>query len=130
MKILVPLDGSKNSQRGLKLALRIAKPDKSIVTGLHVVKSGQYVKTAELRKHGKKILDSADLQAKKAGVDFSKMIRVGTNIAKEILEFSKHNKFDLIIIGSRGPDAELEIFPGSVANYVLHKSRLPVTVVK
>jgi nucleotide-binding universal stress UspA family protein len=36
----------------------------------------------------------------------------------------------MIIIGSRGPDSEYEIFLGSVANYVVSKSKIPVTVVK
>lgn len=130
MKILVPLDGSKNSQRGLNLAFRIAHPSKSKVTGLHIVKSGEYAPTSKLKKEGQKILAMAERQAKKAGVSFSKKIRVGQNAGKEIVRFSKRSDFDLIIIGSRGPDPELEIFPGSVSNYVLHKSKLPVTVVK
>jgi nucleotide-binding universal stress UspA family protein len=36
----------------------------------------------------------------------------------------------MIIIGSRGPDPEIEMFLGSVANYVVNKSKVPVTVVK
>jgi nucleotide-binding universal stress UspA family protein len=36
----------------------------------------------------------------------------------------------MIVIGSHGPDPELEIFLGSVANHVIHKSKIPVTIVK
>lgn len=130
MSILVPLDGSKNSERGLNFAFRIASPSKSKVTGLHIVKSGEYVPTAKLKKTGQKILESAEKKAKRNDVSFSKKIRVGANTAKEIIKFSKQYGFDLIVIGSRGPDSEMEIFPGSVANFVFHKSRIPVTVVK
>ncbi len=130
MKILVPLDGSKNSQRGLRLALKIAQTGKSKITGLHVVKSGEYAPTAKLKKKGQKILESAEKQAKRQDVKFSKKIRIGPNVAKEIFKFSNQYGFDLIVIGSRGPDSEMEIFPGSVANFIFHKSRIPVTIVK
>jgi len=36
----------------------------------------------------------------------------------------------MIIIGSRGPDPEYEIFLASVAYEVVSKSKIPVTVVK
>ena len=35
-KILVPLDGSKNSLRGLDVAIMIARPHESMITGFHV----------------------------------------------------------------------------------------------
>jgi len=34
---LVPLDGSKNSQRGLKKAIELAKPENHTIVGLHVI---------------------------------------------------------------------------------------------
>ena len=38
-KILVPLDGSKNSFRGLDKAISIAKQSESIITGMFVIPS-------------------------------------------------------------------------------------------
>jgi len=43
---------------------------------------------------------------------------------------TKKNKFDLIVIGSRGMGSAKEIFLGSTSNYVLHKSKIPVLIVK
>ena len=37
---------------------------------------------------------------------------------------------DMIVIGSGGPDPELGVFLGSVANHITNKSKIPVTVVK
>ena len=54
----------------------------------------------------------------------------GENIGKTINDFLKNKKFDLIIIGSRGPDPSSEVFFGSVSNYLLHKSKIPITIVK
>jgi len=36
-KILVPLDGSKNSQRGLESAIHIAKEHEASLTAIHVI---------------------------------------------------------------------------------------------
>jgi len=38
--------------------------------------------------------------------------------------------FDIIVIGSRGQSGLKEIFLGSVANAVVHKSKIPVLVIK
>ena len=38
--------------------------------------------------------------------------------------------FDLIVIGSRGMGAIKEFFLGSTSNYVMHKSKKPVLIVK
>ena len=51
-------------------------------------------------------------------------------IGREILKYAIGRKMDLIIIGSRGPYPSSETFLGSVANYILHKSSIPITIVK
>jgi nucleotide-binding universal stress UspA family protein len=40
------------------------------------------------------------------------------------------NKFDIIIIGSRGLGSVKEVFLGSVSHAVVHKSKIPVLIVK
>jgi nucleotide-binding universal stress UspA family protein len=134
-KILVPLDGSKNSLRGLKFALILAKQSGSSVIGLNVFSLPIFLKTLPIVMHkkeqkSKEIIKQAKLIAKKANVSFTGMTKVSSNIGKTIVTFSKNRKVDMIIIGSRGPDPEIEMFLGSVANYVVNKSKIPVTVVK
>ena len=43
---------------------------------------------------------------------------------------NKKNGIDLVVIGARGRSSAKELFLGSVSNYVLHKSKKPVLVVK
>ena len=43
---------------------------------------------------------------------------------------NKNNGIDLVVIGARGRSSAKEIFLGSVSNYVLHKSKKPVLIVK
>ena len=135
--ILVPLDGSKSSLKGLKLATRIAKSLDAKITGINVVRysSGfQFPVSSEIKqkqiKGAETIITEAKDSIKKDKVSFIGKIIKGENIGKSISKFSKTKKFDLIIIGSRGPDPGSEVFLGSVANYLLHKSKIPITVVK
>lgn len=52
------------------------------------------------------------------------------SVGKQIILFSKKNKFDLIVMGSRGVGSAKELFFGSTSNYVLHKSQIPILIVK
>jgi len=137
-KILAPLDGSKNSIRGLDMAIHIARQSQGTITAL-AVKSvpGIYAihplgfldfnSTAEV----KKILSDAKLRAAKKGVQLTGKAIAG-DPGYDIARFANNskNKIDLVVIGARGRSSAKEIFLGSVSNYVLHKSKKPVLVVK
>ena len=49
---------------------------------------------------------------------------------ERIVSFAAENKCDLIIMGARGLGSIKEAFLGSTSNYVLHTSKIPVTIVK
>lgn len=137
-KILAPLDGSKNSIRGLDMAIHIARQSQGTIVGL-AVKSvpGIYAihplgfldfnSTSEV----KKILSDAKLRAAKKGI---KLIgkAISGDPGYDIARFVNNSKngIDLVVIGARGRSSAKEIFLGSVSNYVLHKSKKPVLVVK
>ena len=46
------------------------------------------------------------------------------------MQFANNKQFDIVVIGSRGMSSIKETFLGSTSNYVLHKSKIPVLVVK
>ncbi|MGI9565699.1 MAG: universal stress protein [Nitrosopumilus sp.] len=134
-KILVPLDGSKNSLRGLKLALSLAKQSELSVVGLNVVSISSIAKnslalTQKIRKKSQDIIKQAEILSKKEKVPFNGATKVSNNIGKTIVASADNRKVDMIIIGSSGPDPDVELFLGSVANHVVNKSKIPVTVVK
>jgi len=83
----------------------------------------------EEKKHAGKVLANAKLLCEKNDVDFSKTIEFGAP-GPMIIRFIKNNKIDLVVMGSRGGGAIKEIFLGSVSNLVLHKSLVPVMIVK
>jgi len=131
----VPLDGSKNSLRGLKFALGVAKQSGSSVIGLNVCSLPMFLETQSLITHkikqrSNEIIKQAEDISQKNKVPFFGVVKVSSNIGKTIIAYSKSHNIYMIVIGSRGPNPELEIFLGSVVNYVINKSKIPVTVVK
>jgi nucleotide-binding universal stress UspA family protein len=132
-KILVPLDGSRHSQRALDLAIAISTDKNTTITGIHVVRfpiiSGPKIKK-QYQRIAVKIIGHAAKVAKRAGVQFNG--RIGSNgyVGKQIVKVAQDSKFDVIVMGSRGPNPIAEMFLGSVANYVLNKSKIPVLIVK
>lgn len=135
-KILVPLDGSKNSFRGLDVAIHMARQCQATITGLYVLgitKPSPNDPISPLEKvlleYAQKIMKKSKLIAAKKGILFFDKISYGDD-EKRIVEIAEKNNFDLIVIGSRGMGAAKEIFLGSTSNYVLHKSKKPVLIVK
>ncbi|MFQ5497397.1 MAG: universal stress protein [Nitrosopumilus sp.] len=136
-KILVPLDGSKNSERGLEMAITLARQSGAIITGVFSIYAPPHsefrgVASVEkaLNKEVKKILENAKILAAQNGIVFKEKImrgESGYNIIK--LAHGKEH-FDMIVIGSRGRSSAKEIFFGSTSNYVIHTSKIPVVIVK
>ncbi len=131
----MPLDGSKNSLRGLKFALGIAKQSGSSIIGLNVYSPPRFMKSQsliihKLKQRSNEIIKQAEEISQKNKVLFFGVVKVSSNVGKTIITYSKNHNADMIVICSHGPDSELEIFLGSVANHVINKSKIPVTIVK
>ena len=136
-KILVPLDGSKNSQRGLETAITLARQCGATITGVFSIHAPPHSEfrgigsvEKSLNREVKKIMAESKVLAAKNGIVFKeKLMRgdIGYNIVK--LAQGKE-KFDMIVIGSRGRSSAKELFFGSVSNYVIHTAKIPVLVVK
>jgi len=135
-KILVPLDGSSNSFRGLDVAIHLARQCHATITGLYVVgitkpRTDEQITSTEkiFLEYAQKIMKKAKLKAAQKGILFFDRVSYGDD-EKRIVDVAEKKNFDLIVIGSRGMGAAKEIFLGSTSNYVLHKSKKPVLIVK
>tara|TARA_B100000929_G_scaffold125454_1_gene99401 strand:- start:819 stop:1154 length:336 start_codon:yes stop_codon:yes gene_type:complete len=82
-------------------------------------------------KEGKRIIAQARTKCAKKGIAFSGKI-LGGDPPSDIVRFAhnKRNGISIIVIGVRGRGTFKGIFLGSVSNYVIHKSKIPVLVVK
>ncbi len=137
-KILVPLDGSKNSFRGLEHAISLAKLSGASIVGAHVsyvpgnlANPKQGFINQELVNEAKRHLNAAKKLCDDNNVSFTSKILPGTP-GNGIVKFVQDTKNDvnMIVMGSRGLTSAKEAFLGSVSNHVTHKSKVPVLVVK
>lgn len=136
-KILVPLDGSKYSLEGLHKAIILAKQFDAKITGLCVIPLTPPVTMPGLHTPFKsymtdgaaKFMAEATKIASRNGVNFQGKLIYG-EASTEIAKFANDKKFDLVVIGSRGRSELKELFLGSVSNAVVHRSQVPVLVIK
>jgi len=136
MNILVPLDGSENSQKALLQACEIAKNYKSNLILVYVVDKPlslnlldrkEYLKI--LRKFGEKVLLTGKQTAKLEGLDTTTIMKEG-NIPNEIIKLAKNKKCNLIIIGSKGLGATARFFLGSVSSKLANNSPCSILIIK
>ena len=135
-RILVPLDGSKNSQRGLEMAISLARQNNATITGVYSVYLPSHSEFTwrtdvekTLIKEIKKMMEKYKFLAAQNGIVFKSKILRG-DPGNSIVRLANKDKYDIIVIGSRGRSSLRELFFGSVSNYVIHASKVPVLVVK
>ncbi len=135
-KILVALDGTTNSFRGLDSAIYLARQFHTTITGLYVVPMDKPYPSDPITsmeklflKNAAKFMEKAKKKAAQYNILFVDKIVYGDD-GVEIVRIAKRNNFDIIIIGSRGISIVKEIFIGGTSNYVLHKAPMPVLIVK
>jgi nucleotide-binding universal stress UspA family protein len=133
--ILVAIDGSKNSYRGLDKAISIAKGGGTI-TAIYVfhlpwqagIKFTKNMKKESTAKATRAIGIAKGL-VEKNGIPFKWKTTAG-NTGDAIVNTAKRIRADMIVIGVRGIGAAKEKFLGSTSNHVMHKAKMPVLVVK
>ncbi len=137
-KILVPIDGSPNSIRGLEKAIEFARNSNSSITLLHIATlppvhvlghSKDKVKIS-LAKKAQKFIQDAEDRCTNQNISFTTKIIYGYDPAYDIEQFTKKYKHDMIVIGAKGKSILKRIFLGSVSSYVVQTSKTPVTVIK
>ena len=136
-KILVPLDGSSNSMRGLDFAILIAKQFNASITGLYVLKVPTIFSTKPFKKWMNEVVEGVVNQSESAkkrtealGVKFKSVSHSEKNVPRYIVNYAEGNSFDLIVMGKRGLGSAMEMFSGSTSNHVVQKSKVPVLIVK
>ena len=122
--------------RGLDEAIYLARQCHATITGLYVVplskpKTNSQISYIEkyLLGNAAKLMAKAKNRAAQNGIVFSDDVIYGDEGPK-IVSYATNKKFDIIVIGSRGMSSIKETFLGSTSNFVLHKSKIPVLIVK
>ncbi|VVC06209.1 Universal stress protein family protein [uncultured archaeon] len=136
-KILVALDGSLNSIRGLNEAISLARQSEATITGIFVMpkfshKIARVFKEyrTNLMKNSQKIMSHARTSTGRHGIVFEEKIVASIDVVRTITGYAKSRKFNIIVVGSRGQGSPHAEYLGSVANGVLNSTRIPVLIVK
>jgi nucleotide-binding universal stress UspA family protein len=137
---MVCLDGSKHSLRGLDAAILFAKQSDAIIIGVHSDTSfsafsavrAPILPEKKWTNEVQGIIHVAQKKIEKTKIKFEGVVIGGHSSGIDLTTFANNpkNKIDQIIIGSRGMGFPKELFFGSTSNFVLHKAKAPVTIVK
>jgi nucleotide-binding universal stress UspA family protein len=139
-RIMVCLDGSKNSLRGLDKAILFAKQSDAIIIGVNSDTSfsafsavrAPILPVKKWKKETRALMGFAMKRVEKNKIKFEGVVIGGHSSGIDLTTFANNpaNKIDQIVIGSRGMGFPKELFFGSTSNFVLHKAKAPVTIVK
>ena len=141
-RILVPVDGSSTSTKGLEEAARLASAKGCRVRLLHVIDQAIAFSTAEtgagtnlmldvLRRSGKQALSTAEARARRKGIhpESALLESLSGRVADAIVQQAKRWRADLIVMGTHGRRGFDRLLLGSNAELVVRHSPVPVLLV-
>jgi nucleotide-binding universal stress UspA family protein len=142
-KILVPVDGSSTSDRGLTEAIHIAKHCGASIRLIHVVNelilepdfpaTINYVGLIDqLRENGEKLLRNREEIVRRQGISCEPRLieNPGTYAANTIIADAKDCGADLIVMGTHGRRGISRLALGSDAEAVLRQASIPILLVR
>lgn len=139
-RVLVPVDGSANSDRVIEhlvRELRDGTPAELILLNVQMpLDSGHaqmFVSPEAIqdwhREEGEKALQSARARLDAAGIPYAWHVTVG-RIAETIVRFAGEQGCDGIVMGTHGRGGLTHLLLGSVASAVSRDAPVPVTLIK
>lgn len=137
--VLVPVDGSDNSYRALDAALLLSEKLGSNITVLNVMEQVPitHVESEKLlgelleayKKENQEILSKCSKIATEKGLSIKTRLLQG-NPASVILDYSKKEKVDLVVMGSRGMGKFKQLILGSVSSKIVHHSPCAILLIR
>jgi nucleotide-binding universal stress UspA family protein len=138
-RILVAVDGSENSERALKTAIKVASQlDAELIIANVLEDYGDAAKVwkkhdvvvKELEQEHDALLRKYRTIAVKELPNKVETVRAEGHAAEQILKIADRVRAGVIVVGSRGLSAAKGIFLGSVSHKLVQLSERPVLVVK
>jgi nucleotide-binding universal stress UspA family protein len=126
--MLVPVDGSENSEKAIRYAEALAEKTDAKMTLLCVQESPLFTLKPEISTEmGNRILAHA---ASKVTRTQSERVLESGDPAKKIIETAKSGNYDLIVISSKGQETIRRFLMGSVSDHVVHYSDRSILIIK
>lgn len=142
--ILVPIDGSPTSDRGLEEAIKLARLTGAQLGLMHVVDEFVYATGMEgfgamtadlttlLRESGQKILDTAKARVKACGVPVETALfdSFAGRVCDLVVAEATSRQADLIVLGTHGRRGIGRVLMGSDAEQIVRLAPTPVLLVR
>jgi nucleotide-binding universal stress UspA family protein len=142
-RILVPVDGSPPSDRGLDEAIELAGNQSAELLLIHVVEDWKVAAgdvaalnlqggMERLRKVGRAIVKDAERRAQKAGIPAKSELleEFGLPVGACIVRRARKWPADLIVCGTHGRRGASRLLLGSDAEYVLRHTPVPLLLLR
>lgn len=136
MKILVPLDGSTNSNKALLHACELAKTFDAKIHLIYVIEKTISLNLLDrkayltiLKNFGSKVIQKGEQVCVSNGLDPKSIIKEG-NIANEIIKYAKNENCNLIVMGNKGLGLTGRLLLGSVSSKLVNNSPCSLLIVK
>ena len=141
-RILVPVDGSSASARGLDEAIELARHLKARIRLVHVVEPWVMVQAEtpatlhevaeNIRSAGAGLLEECEKKVTNAGiqVDAELIETFGDSAGECIVKKAKEVDADLIVCGTHGRRGIRRMLMGSDAEYIVRRAPAPVLLVR
>lgn len=137
-KILIPVDGSKSSEKAYHYGLKLAAPFGAELILLYVVDVNESIypifrvgidqtQFANVKQEGEALVDR--LAAEAGQIPVKELVEIGLP-GSAICQYAKNLEVDMIIMGNSGKGAVSSFVMGSVSQYVIHHTKIPVLILK
>lgn len=137
-RILVPIDGSAQSNAALEYAVEEFAEDTLVLLSVIDPIEAGYSATATVPGYSEEWYERAEADAERlfedarditGDRDVETVSKVGRP-SRVIVEYAEENDVDHIVMGSHGRSGVTRILLGSVAEAVVRRSPVPVTIVR
>jgi nucleotide-binding universal stress UspA family protein len=138
MRILVPLDNSDPARKALEHA--ITHYSDTEITVLHVINPMVSLYGGDTDYNYRRMVEEGEKKANELFANVTSEINIDQvsietdtvvgQTARSIVEYADQHEFDQIILGSHGRSGASRVLLGSVAETVVRRSAVPVTVVR
>lgn len=142
-RILVPVDGSPASDRGLDEAINLGKDQDSEILLIHVVDDWEVAAgdiaavnldagSRKLRQVGQDLLREAEARVRQASVPVNAVLleELGLRVGACIVQRAREWPADLIVCGTHGRRGVRRLLLGSDAEYILRHTPVPILLVR
>ncbi len=145
-KILVCLDGSKIAEQILSyveiqatqfvstvILLQVVTVSGTALAGAGSAPLSEEIAIEQLKiaeREAKSYLQSIAESLEAKGIETEAVVIQGYQVGEEIIDYAKKNDIDLIAIATHGRTGLGRVVFGSIADYILHNSSLPLLVIK